>query len=66
MWLLVGLGMLLCSLLHAFVSWLWVLHSVHKTLSLQSDLMWPCSPHLKHMGPFLASEEFGELFWKPL
>ena len=23
--------------------------------------MWPCSPHLKHVGPFLESEEFGEL-----
>ena len=23
--------------------------------------MWPCSPHLKHVGPFLESEEFGKL-----
>ena len=23
--------------------------------------MWSCSPHLKHVGPFLKSEEFGEL-----
>ena len=66
MWLFVGLGTLLCCLLHTFMSWLWDLQSVQKTLSLQSDLTWPCSPHLKHVGPFLVSEEFAELSWKPL
>ena len=36
---------------------------MQKTLSLHYILMWPCSPHLKHVGPFLLSEEFGELLW---
>ena len=28
--------------------------------------MWPCSPHLKHIGAFLLLDEFGESFKKPL
>ena len=31
------------------------------SLSLHSALMWPCSLHLKHVGLFLVSEEFGKL-----
>ena len=62
MWLPVGLGVLLWYFLQALMSWFGLLQCVQKTLSLlHSILMWPCSPHLKHVGPFLLSKEFGEL-----
>ena len=40
---------------------------MQNTLLLHSALMWPCSLHLKHVGPFLRSGGFGELsFCSPL
>ena len=66
-WLPAGLGALSSCFLHARELWLNDLQWSQKTLSLQLDLMCPCSLHLKHMGPFLLSEEFGEMFLrKPL
>ena len=62
MWLPLGLGVLLWNFLQALMSWFGLLQCVQKTLSLlHSSLMWPCSPHLKRVGPFLLSEMFGEL-----
>ena len=62
MWLPVGLGVLLWNFLQALMLWFGLLQCVQKTLSLlHLILMWPCSPHLEHVGPFLLSEVFSKL-----
>ena len=67
MWLLVGLGVPFASFLHALLLWLLLLQWLQNTLSvMHSCLMWPCSPHLKHIGPFLLLAEFGESLKNPL
>ena len=66
MWLLVGLGVPFVSFLHALLLWLLLLQWLQNTLLMHSCLMWPCSPHLKHVGLFLLLDEFGELLKNPL
>ena len=64
-----GLGLVYCHaascmlLCHgcSFCKWL------QNTFLLHSPLMWPCSPHLKHVGPLLSSVGFdGLLICRPL
>ena len=65
-WLFIGLGVLFLSFLHVLSQWLPLLQLMQNTLFVHSFLMWPCSPHLKHVGQFLLFDEFGESLNKPL
>ena len=66
MWLLVGLGVPFVSFLHTLLLWLFLLQWLQNTLIMHSCLMLPCSLHLKHVGPFLLLDEFGESSKNPL
>ena len=66
MWLFIGLGVLFVSFLHVLLQWLPLLQLLQNTPFVHLFLMWPCSLHLKHVGPFLLFDEFGESLNKPL